>query len=186
MKNYLGVILLAGLIGGCASHSTTSQSMVMKADFSQYSTVGITVIDNTEIDEKIYPEELEKIAVARLSKDKLFSNVIRIETPEAVSTVDLLIQATITRIKQPNAAMTIFMAGGDGAEVDVKFVFLDAKTNETVGSIDITGDSKNMGTSSVGGFGVTGPAAFTEKALENLSDGLAQYIIEHHKNAVKT
>jgi len=65
-------------------------------------------------------------------------------------------------------------------------VFLDAKTNETVGSIDITGDSKNMGTSSVGGFGVTGPAAFTEKALENLSDGLAQYIIEHHKNAVKT
>jgi hypothetical protein len=128
------------------------------------------------------------MVAAELLDLKLFKSVIALDgsaTQEDMQGLDLLIKHKIIKNDQPNAAVTIFAPGMDSADVEVEFNFVDLNTNETVGSIGITGDSKNKAQQTIGGLGVGGAAPYTKKALENIAAGLGEYVIEHHKDAVK-
>jgi len=75
---------------------------------------------------------------------------------------------------------TMFAGTTVSAEVKVKCHFIDAKSKRPLAALETTGNSKNMGRSSVGGIGVTGGQSHTNRAYENAAEAIADYIAKHH------
>jgi len=164
---------MACAISGCATSSSLSEAKPLPAGVVAYKSFGIRMKPGAKEDEGgKYSGKFAQHLASKLNEQKVFAQVIL--DPNAPA--DLVVTLNFTRIDRPGGASSVLGGGMANAEVELDGVFTRGTSPDPVGSFHLTGNSKNRGRTSIGGFGVTSSEDYTQTAIEEAAEKLAELI----------
>ena len=164
---------MACAISGCATSSTLSEAKPLPAGVVAYKSFGIRMKPGAMEDEGgKYSVKFAQHLASKLTERKVFAQV----SLDPNAPADLVVTLNFTRIDRPGGAASVLGGGMANAEVELDGVFTRGTSSDPVGSFHLTGNSKNRGRTSIGGFGVTSSEDYTQTAIEEAAEKLADLI----------
>lgn len=177
MKRLLGVVALvcAGVFAtGCVQKGSVNEKQAFTAGLSNYKTASVEVVvpDNVANSAKV-KQQLADAVVAKLRGASLFSDV-------PMSGGDMTVKVNVTNVDAGNKALqAISSTNGGDAEVAATVELFDTKQSKVVGAFDVTGNSKQNGSVSVGGVNMKAVDDTTNTACGAAADQIADYLAKH-------
>jgi hypothetical protein len=175
MNRFLGVVALvcAGLLGaGCVQKGSVNEKQAFTAGLSSYKTASVEVVipDSVANSAKV-KQQMADAVVAKLRGASLFSDV-------PMSGGDMTVKVNITNVDAGSKAAQAITGGGD-AEVAATVDLFDTKQSKVVGSFDVTGNSKQNSSMTVGGVNMKAVDDTTNTACGAAADQIADYLSKH-------
>src|SRR4051794_3351577 len=160
---FFAAACLAGAMMGCATSSTLNEAKPLPAGVVAYKSFGIRMKPGAKEDEGgKYSVKFSQYLASKLNEKKVFAQIVVDPNQPA----DLVVTLTFTRIDRPGGATSVLAGSAANAEVELDGAFTTAASPEPIGTFHLTGNSKNRGRTSIGGFGVTSSEDYTDTAIE--------------------
>lgn len=174
LRAFFAAASLAAALAGCATSSTLSESRPLPAGVTKsYKTLAIRMkVAMPEDEGGKYSQKFAQYLASRLGDDKVFAQVVT--DPNAPA--DLFVTLAFTKIDRPGGAMSALAGSAANAEVELDGTFTAGNAADPIGVFHVTGNSKNRGRTKVAGIGVTSSEDYTDTAIEEAADKVAELI----------
>jgi flagellar basal body L-ring protein FlgH len=162
-------LALASATPACVKKGSVTEASPMASGISAFRTAHVTVAGPPSAKNI---EVLKTSILQKLTDTKLFAEV-RADGGE------LLVQVVVKEVDQGSALATQLGGNAGAAEVQMDVTFVSTKDQKTVGQIAVMGNSKQNGSTSLGGVDMRALDDQTATAYAQAADQLATYLMAH-------